>query len=788
MANRFGLKILPINKQKQLMVPDLPGLLAASPPRRSARRRSQEELILYLKIAGNAPLSESASNQLLEKLAEVFFKTDGSTTSAMRNTADVLNKYLLDRNMRAASRGLRGVGMFTQIVLRDNRMLLAQCGESHLHFIQSGSVEHLYDPELSGSGLGVSKLYKVRYHQLGITPDQLLILSSEPPPSWAGNALKNLPKMNLDAVMERLLHRVQGNIEAAVIVPRPGRRGIDILSSPHDDDLSPEKAEALEATQEEDFRPSSVISAVKEAVSPVREYQPEPEPDLKPEKSISEQLPDENQGLKVPAMAREEPVPAPGYPEIREMGGDFSAPEEQLSAGQKEGKPKPADLVHKLRESQIVPAFQTAAASVGRGLQTISKWFRDLIGRALPDDQLLDLPGWSMGVIAVLVPLIVVTVGSIFYIKRGRDRLYEDHYNAAQTLLTEALLTDDEGMYYQLISGALGEIKTAKNYRETEEIKEMYDSTRSELDSLDRINRLDFQPLFNRGLGPDVTISEIVVTPWNDLYLLNEDDGTVIWAQSNPDGYQIKNGFSCGPIEGHVSVGPLEDITALPTNQDDQASVLGIDQSHKMMFCYNDLEEPPVIFEDTSYTLGRGPVRAVTVASSSPYNLYILDPEKRAIWIEYESENYHEGSEYFGAIDAPEMEDAVDLATNGSELYILHEDGYITRCITESATADPQCESPAEFTDDRPGKDNGPFIQDAVFNSFVVKSSPGTALYMLDKEQLAVYRFSTQLAFQEQFRPEEGFFNQEATAFAVTMSDRLFLALDDQVYTAQMMP
>jgi hypothetical protein len=428
------------------------------------------------------------------------------------------------------------------------------------------------------------------------------------------------------------------------------------------------------------------------------------------------------------------------------------------------------------------------SASVGRGLQTISRWFRDLIGRVLPDEQLLDIPGWSMGLIAVLVPLIVVTIGSVFYIKRGRDRLYQDHYNAAQTLLTEALLTDDGGMYYQLISGAMDEIQTARNYRETDEINEMYNSTRSELDSLDRINRLDFQPLFNRGLGPDVTISEIVITPWNDLYLLNEEDGTVIWAQSNPDGYQIKNGFSCGPIEGHVSVGPLKDISVLPSNQSDQASLLGIDQSYKMIFCYNDLEEPPVIFEDTSYTLERGPVEAVTVASSSPHNLYILDPEKRAIWIEYESENYHEGTEYFGAIDAPEMADAVDLASNGSELYMLHEDGYITRCITESATADPQCDSPAEFTDDRAGKGSGPFIQDASFDAFIVKSSPGTALYMLDKEQLAVYRFSTQLAFQEQFRPEEGIFNQAATAFAVTMSDRLFLALGDQVYTAQMMP
>jgi hypothetical protein len=62
------------------------------------------------------------------------------------------------------------------------------------------------------------------------------------------------------------------------------------------------------------------------------------------------------------------------------------------------------------------------------------------------------------------------------------------------------------------------------------------------------------------------------------------------------------------------------------------------------------------------------------------------------------------------------------------------------------------------------------------------------AVYMLDKEQLALYRFSTQLEFQEQFRPLVGEIDGPATAFAVTMSDRVFLAVDDQVYTAQLLP
>ncbi|MGB2963752.1 MAG: hypothetical protein WBB69_07175, partial [Anaerolineales bacterium] len=109
MTTRFNLNILPIFNKGGKTVSALPGLYLASPPRRSPRRRSQERLILHLKIEGNAPLSDTAQVQLLTKLAEVYYQTDGSTTSALRNVTDVLNKYLLDRNYRAASRGLKGV-------------------------------------------------------------------------------------------------------------------------------------------------------------------------------------------------------------------------------------------------------------------------------------------------------------------------------------------------------------------------------------------------------------------------------------------------------------------------------------------------------------------------------------------------------------------------------------------------------------------------------------------------------------------------------------------------------
>jgi hypothetical protein len=711
--------------------------------------------------------------QLLSKLAEVYYETEGSTTSALRNVTDTLNKYLLDRNYRAASRGLKAVGYLTQVVLREDRILYAQCGPTYIYQVTPETVINLHDPDLSGTGLGLGKAFKVRYHQINLTPDQILILAVDKPQSWSENLFKTLPRLKFSALVQRLLHKMEDNLEAIVVFPLEGESALKVIEPIWSADggiINIPDLEDLQTDRRQVQR--KVTSEVEVAAAPSPGIE-EPGVELIEDKDL-------------PPLEPTQPDPEPVEPPVQV---DQPAPD-------REKKPDLAEQVAseigpRLEEIQASKTWGTLSkfgAQVGGGIKKAWHGLLGLISRTLPEDQVLDLPSWTLGLIAILVPLVMVVIGSVFYIRRGRNHLYEDHFNQAQTLMALAQTQLDSPDYYQTISQAMDELVQARSYQQTEEVEELFSSLSLELDTLDRITRLDFQPLFSRGLGADVTISKIVVTAWNDLYMLNEDDGTVIWAQSNPDGYRIMDDFNCGPIEGHVTVGPLVDIVALPTTQGDQATILGIDGNHTMIFCYADESETPVIFEDTSYTLGRGPVQAITMATSSPYNLYILDPEKRAIWIEYQSQNYHEGSEYFGAIDSPEMSDAVDLVTSGSELFLLHQDGYITKCVTDRADSDPICTTPFNFSDSRLGRESGPFIDGASFDAFTIKGSPGIALYMLDSEQQALFRFSTQLEFQDQFRPVEGIFDQAATAFTVTMSDRVFLAVDDQIYTAQLLP
>ena len=620
--------------------------------------------------------------------------------------------------------------------------------------------------------MGLGKSFKVRYHQENLEPNQLFILTPKPPSSWSPAVFKNLARMNLTALVQRLLHKVEGDLEALLLLPTQGtgevnliqpnwELGVGALELPElDRQLEPEPEPVPEQV---DHEPVSPIRISEDSILPPEGVAPPQE------ETVPTRIPDMTRPTRVSGTTRPTKIPS------NDITGKIAA----------EIGPR----LKNVQESKTWSSISSAGSSLGNILGEGWRRILSLVGRMLPDEGLLDMSPRTMTLVAILVPLIMVIFGSVFYIKRGRNQLYQTHYLAAQSLLDQAAKNqEDTALYYQTMVLAMDEIEAARSYQQTEEIEGLYQKHRLELDSLDRISRIDYQPLFSRGLGADVTISKIVATTWNDLYMLNGDKGTVIWAQSNPEGYQIISEFTCGPIEGHISVGPIVDIVPLPTSKEDQATILGVDKDHTMIFCFADLTETPVIFEDTSYTLGRGPVQSIAMSSSDPFNLYILDPEKRAIWIEYQSKNYHEGSEYFGAVDSPEMADAIEIATNGSEMFILHGDGYITKCVTDQADSDPNCTTPFEYSDPREGHESGAFLMGAKLDSFTIKGSPGSAVYMLDYEDLALYRFSTQLEFQQQFRPAAGLIDKPATAFTVTMSDRVFLAVDDQVYDAQLIP
>ena len=278
--------------------------------------------------------------------------------------------------------------------------------------ITPDQVEDLYDPDLSGSGLGVGKTFKVRYHQEYIQKNQLMVITPKPPESWTANVLKNLPRMKLSALVQRLLHKVEDNFEAVLLFPVDGNGEVKVLQPNWElgvgsielpgVDLAPEPE--VEIDPEQIQKQTAAPLQIKE------ETVPDTYPDLQTEEEIS--------GIDIPEIHRKEP---------REETGKSTWLASELSP-----------VLETITTSKAWSVISGATSSLGNGLGRAWKWILSLVGRMLPDEQILDLPSWTLSLIAVLVPLIMVVFGSVFYIKRGRNHLYQTHYTEAQTLLALA--------------------------------------------------------------------------------------------------------------------------------------------------------------------------------------------------------------------------------------------------------------------------------------------------------------------------------------------------------------
>ena len=94
----FDLNILPIHRVNGEESAELPGLLALTPPRKTARGRERDNLIIYLMLSGNAIFSAVELHQLNNAAAGAFYQSAGTLTTAMRKAAETINNTLLQRN------------------------------------------------------------------------------------------------------------------------------------------------------------------------------------------------------------------------------------------------------------------------------------------------------------------------------------------------------------------------------------------------------------------------------------------------------------------------------------------------------------------------------------------------------------------------------------------------------------------------------------------------------------------------------------------------------------------
>lgn len=770
MTSSLDLILLPLYRVGSRDMAEMPGLHAAQAPRRSARGRSGDTLVIHLALEGTAPLSPKGYQKLQAQLAETYFRTPGSATSAMRTVVEGLNEYLIERNRRGASRGMKSVGLLTLAVLRGEHLYLAQCGQTHAYLVTAQGLTHLHDSDSAEGGLGLGTTANIRYRQMGVAPQDVLVITADPPPIWTTGVLNGLRGLSIDQAHLRLIDRIGPDLQAALIQLDSGPGVLRILH--------PRLSRDLPASFKVDSRPRGEILYAQDAAAletAATNLDPVSKVESSPQKTVSQAEKVSGAEIQPPAhLSDGSHKPAAAIPKPQPQ---TSSPPVTIDPPKRTRKPP---KVKQPRERVVGPALLKIGQAVRETLKQGSTATAQMLKRMLPDESILSIPTSVMAFIAIAVPIVVVALAATVYFQRGRGSMYAEHYLQAQYAAEQAIQLSEPAALREAWNIVLGHLDDAEAFQVTEDSQSMRTYAQTILDNLDYVVRLPYRSALADSLPGDVRISRIVPSESDSvLYLLNETDGHVFRAILTDKGYQLDLDFICEPVPKPLIVGPLVDIIPLPLEDDDNATVMGMDGNGNLLKCIPG-GNPPLALQMPPPDMYWGEPRAI---ESTSLGYHVLDPVTNAVWIFWRTDNLREQPTLFFDEQVPYMRDVIDLTLNQDKLYLLHADGHLTTCTFRYPT---RCEDPAMLNNLPSGGGNAATINDAIFSEIQFSPPPDPSIFLLEPETSSVYLFGARLTYQRQYRSENTLPEGPATAFAISPNHQIFLAIGNQVYVSSL--
>jgi hypothetical protein len=765
MADLLDLNLMPVSRYARQDAPELLGLHTAEPPRRAARGRGADRLVLYLAMYGNALLPPGKQDQVLADLAALFYATPGSVTAAMRTVAEQLNRLLLDRNLRLSSSGKQGLGSLAQVVLRDQNLYLAQSGLIHAYLITAQGTRDLFESELSELSLGQGRAAPISYHQTTLQSNDTLLLAAQPSPSWDYATLSGVYGQGPESMRRRLYGQPDIDLNAVLIQARSGKGKFYL---PRAAALQTEiTAQASEGETGETIGQLAPGDALDAAI------QPQGQVGLMESTGLPE-------GVKAFHPDLEGMVAAPAQVELVEISPEKSAV----------GEPRPVHPAESTRTKTGRASVWAALTAIGRPIASLFRqmWngLRKGLVRILPAEPFATIPSTVMAFIAVAVPIVLVTVSSVTYFRLGQAAQYDRLYSEAQQMAIQAIGQSDilaRRADWERTLEILGQVETFKITSETQALRAQ---ARNALDELELVKRVNYLPAISGGLPASMKIVRLVVSE-DDVYMLDETSGSVYLARAADQGFEIDHAFQCGPnVPGITLGGSLIDLAAWPAGYTPEATVLALDQTGNLLFCSPD--SPPNLVKMAPPPPPAGAWGNLKGFSYDLLDLYLLDPPAKAVWV-FPDGNYTEQPYYYFDEEIPEkIQDMVDILVDRNDLYLLQSDGQMILCFSGVPGVIPTRCAPISYVDARPGRENTALTPPAPFSQLQLAPPPDPSLFILEPHGQAIYQFSLRLlVFQRQFLPEKSLGSQEATAFAVnTLKRNLFLATGNEIYYAIM--
>lgn len=768
----------------------LPGVFAFLPAKRAARGRETDKLFGFLKFLDPRSISADLIQQWINAAAARFYQTPGTVTSAMRMVTDYLNNQIMDRNLRGNEAGkVQATASLNLAVEHHGFLYHTTLGSTRTFLVQANFVDLIVDNEATGKGLGVSRLFVPRFQQAELTAGDLLLFSTNPPLSWTVTSLAGSTTLSTDALGRRLFNQVGSELQAVVFhftegsgkierkSFRPSLPTVQQMVKPIEENKTPIPVQPIPTPAEKRVSAAAEESVVVKPAAVTPQPAVQMRGDEKAATSSSDTAP-----VALP-KAQEQPEIRPSRPVQTQSGST-----DRSSISQVKQPTKTANTP--VRASQPSEFSKDAAAFLGNARKAQSKfrtWFAGVLRRILPgvSDASPHLSRSLMLIISIAVPLVVVTIGATVFNRMGRTQELEAYFTQAQASVVQAdNQANDASAQLASLQQAMFWLEKADQAGGSDEVDALKSEVQSRLDSINGIRRLKMTSALSEVLPESVKITRLL-TVGNDLYALDSTTGKAMHFILSGGTYQKDVNFDCGPNEQIAgSIGPLVDITPLDGGAQFGATILGIDASGMLEYCV-----PSDTGNITQLTLpdaGWGKIQALTLSQGT---LYVLDTKGNAVYM-YEGSgvDFPDKPVLFFDNQVPTLTEALDIAVNGDELYILRSNGEMVECTYSylKALKSTECQDPAPYGDMRTGQlSQTTVFANTQFTQLEITQAPDSSLYMLDITGKTLYHFSLQRNLQNVYTPTLGdgldIKRMTPTAFTISNNRVVFMAFGNEV-------
>jgi hypothetical protein len=784
----------------------MPGVLALTPPKNAARGREQDRLIVYLLLTGNSTFTTSEYMQLAEGAGRVFYETPRALTSALRTATDHVNKTLLERNMSTSSQSKYALGWLLLAAVRESQCTFSISGQMQAYWFGAQESRHFHEPAISGKGLGSSQNINIHYAQTTLETGNLFLLCGRVPGAWVA-PLNDAKPSSLDAMRRRLTTLTSEDLNAVLIQATDGTGAIHFVKStpslkaePRDEPPHLDSSPSLPPVQQAESTPAHVLQPSAYAIPVQKEEQPLPHLE---ESSPLASLPHQPAARGFPAsIPRAKPKSVEEDEDAPEDEEAVEAIAETLAAQVEARDPAPEPVKEEEPQTPREPSIRArqAAKAAAVGIQsfrrlsgTLGDRLRHFLPRLLPNpetNESSNVPSTTiMAFMAILIPLVVVILASVMYLRYGRSEQYDAYLRQAQQMREQAITLSSPIEQRKTWENVLLNVERAEEHRQTNETINLRKEAEANLDKLLGITRMQFSPAFSA--KPNIQISRMAASD-RDLYLLNAATGEAMRAfpAAGGRGFQMDTTFNCKPgVYGNYTVGPLVDITTLPAINFIDATLLGIDAVGNLLYCAPGQVAQAIPLPPPDTNWGR-----VTGFALDNGTLYVLDASSRAVWVYNGKDGTYVDRPYFFFGQQTPSQDVIDFVVSGDEMYLLHADGRLSTCsYSRIQTSASNCQDPLPKVNPLQAYQDIDLFGAANFTQMLYAAQPDQSILLLDADSQSVMRFSPRmLELQNQFRPTTGSANPipvgPVGAVAVSPDHVLYLAVNGQVYFALNMP